>query len=361
MYLLTIAGLGLVIIALIDIYLTVLHPRIDSSLISVPLSKLIWLLFRFVAKVFPRFKKQIFSHSGSIMIIIIVTTWLLLLLFGFTFIVWPNLGFEIQSDNGGTEMDFAAALYYSGYSLTTLGTGDLVPKTDFHRLLMVLQAAIGFSIFTLTITYILSVYTSIIKRNTFALSIYHRSGGTADAAELLTKLISNNNSNNVQQDISNMARDLIDLLESQKAYPVLIYVNLPQAYYALPRILFLVMDTSTLIKSALHEKKYRSLINSAAVAELWGGGMHLLNILSNSLLPKRHLLMSEQEEENWRKRYYLAVERLNAENIKTVSNLEEGADLYVALRRKWTRELTQLVDYMAYNWSEIAPHEDYDS
>jgi hypothetical protein len=355
----TITGLVLVIIALIDIYLTVLHPRIDSNLLSAPLSQIIWFLFRFVAKAFPRIKKQIFSHSGSVIIIIIVATWLLLLLFGFALIVWPTLGYAIQSNEGNTQVDFTAALYYSGYSLTTLGTGDLVPKTDFHRLLMVFQAAIGFSIFTLTITYILAVYSSIIKRNTFALSMYHRSGETADSAELLAKLISNNNTNNVQQDISNMARDLIDLLESQKAYPVLLYINLPEVYYSLPRILFLVMDVSTLIKSALHEKKYRSLINSAAAAELWGGGTHLLNILSTSLLPKQHLLISEEEEKMWRKRYYLAVEILNAANIKTITNLEEGADLYVALRRKWIIQLSDLIDYMAYNWSEIAPHENH--
>lgn len=156
-----------------------------------------------------------------------------------------------------------------------------------------------------------------------------------------------------------MARDLIDLLESQKAYPVLLYINLPQTYYSLPRILFLVMDISTLIKSALHEQKYRSLINSAAVAELWGGGMHLLKILSDSLLPKENLLITKKEEEMWRKRYYSAVEILNAENIKTVSNLEAGADLYVALRRKWTIQLADLIDYMAYHWCEIAPHENH--
>jgi hypothetical protein len=280
-----------------------------------------------------------------------------LLLFGFALVVWPTLGYAIKSSEGNTQIDFATAVYYSGYSLTTLGTGDLVPTTDFHRLLMVFQAAIGFSTFTLTITYILSVYSLIIKRNTFALSLYHRSEETADATELLAKLISYKNTNNAQQDISNIARDLINLLESQKAYPVLLYINLPQTYYSLPRILFILMDMSTLIKSALHEGKYRSLINSAAVAELWGGGMHLLKILSNSLLPKRHLLVSEQEEEIWRRRYYLAVERLNDANIKTVSNIEQGADLYVALRRKWTRELSELIDYMAYSWNEIAPDE----
>lgn len=353
----TIVGLALVIIALLDIYLTVLHPRIDSTLIGAPLAKVIWFIFRFAAKIFPRIRKQIFSHSGPIIIIVIVAAWLSLLFFGFALVVWPNLGYAIKSSEGNTQIDFTTALYYSGYSLTTLGTGDLVPTTDFHRLLMVFQAAIGFSTFTLTITYILSVYSSIIKRNTFALSLYHRCKESADAAELLVKLLSNSSINSVQQDISNMGRDLINLLESQKTYPVLLYIRLPQVYYSLPRILFLAMDTTTLIKSALHEQKYRSLIHCAAVTELSGGGLHLLQILSNLLIPKRNLLLSEQEEENWRKRYYQAVEKLNAAQIKTVDDLEKGADLYVDLRRTWAMYLGDLIDYTAYSWSEIAPHE----
>lgn len=355
----TIAGLGLVIIALLDIYLTVLHPRIDSTLISAALTKVIWFIFRCIAKIFPRIRKQMFSHSGPVIIITIVATWLLLLLFGFALVVWPNLGYAIKSSEGYTQVDFATALYYSGYSLTTLGTGDLVPKTDFHRLLMVIQAAIGFSIFTLTITYILSVYSSIVKRNTFALSLYHRSGETADGAVFLDKLISNSNISSVQQDLSNIARDLINLLETQKTYPVLLYIRLPQTYYSLPRILFLAMDTTTLIKTALHKQKYRSLIHCAAVTELWGAGMHLLRILSNWLVPKRHLFISEQEERSWRKRYYEAVEKFKTADIKTVDNLEEGADLYVELRRKWATYLGDLIDYMAYNWSEIAPDENH--
>lgn len=59
--------------------------------------------------------------------------------------------------------------YYSGYSLTTLGTGDIVPKTATYRLLTVLEAVLGFSTFTRTLTYFLSVYSALRQRNVFAL------------------------------------------------------------------------------------------------------------------------------------------------------------------------------------------------
>lgn len=350
-------GWGLVILALVDIYLTVLRPRATSGLLSVKISRAIWQLFRSVARIFSFKKDRFLSHSGSIVVIAIVVAWVLLLSFGFALIVWPDLGSGIRASEGQTPTDFFTALYYSGFSLTTLGTGDIIPKTDNYRLLMFLQAALGFSIFTLTITYILSVYSALISRNTFALSLYHRADNIADSAEMLARLAADNNVNNVQQDISKIARDLMNLLESHNSYPVLVYFRFQEKYYALPRIAYLAMDTVTLIKSALDVEQYRSIVNSTATTELWNGGLHLLVEVSKTFLPKKPLNHSKKYEQIWRARYYRALERLKAEGIKTVKDPEAGARSYISLRHEWAPYLSNINDYMEYQWSEIASTE----
>jgi hypothetical protein len=351
-------GVGLIFLSLIDIYLTVLFPRLGSSVLSLSLGKAIWCIFQAIATILPFKKEKVLSHSGPILIVITIIVWVCLLVFGFAFIFWLELGFDIQASEGETPTDFITALYYSGFSLTTLGTGDLVPKTDIQRLLMLLESALGFSIFTLTITYLLSVYSALTRRNTFALSLHHRSAGRADAVEILARLGSGGELNGIQQDISNMARDLINLLESQHSYPALLYFRFRQCYYALPRILLLTMDIATLIKSALNTEKYHSLVYSTAIAELWGGGIQLLDEVSGLILSTRHSKMHEQQEYVWRQRYYRAVEQLRAEGIETAIDLEAGADLYICLRRKWNFLLVGLAMHMAYEWSDIAPHED---
>lgn len=332
-----VVGMGLVLLTLVDIYLTVLYPRLGRSVFSMLLSKGIWQVFRLSARAIPFKGDRLLSHSGPIIIVAIVVVWLSLLICGFALIVWPALGSTIQASQGQTPTDFGTALYYSGFSLTTLGTGDLVPKTDTQRLLMFVQAAIGFSIFTLTITYLLSVYSAFLKRNSFALSLHYRTAGTADAAELLARMGANGELNDIQQNISTMARDVLNLLvESHNSYPVVLYFRFRQAYYSLPRIVLLTMDTATLIKSALNSEKYRSLIGSAAVAELWGGNLHLLHQLSRSFLPKSDRLnINARREQAWRERYYRAVERLREQGIETVSDLEEGANSYISLRQQW--------------------------
>lgn len=53
---------------------------------------------------------------------------------------------------------------------------------------------------------------------------------------------------------------------------------------------------ATLIKSALNAKKYRFLVRSTAVAELWGGRMQILSELSQSVLPKYWIKCDRQAE-----------------------------------------------------------------
>lgn len=354
-------GVGLILLVMIDLFLTVLYPRSGKGWLSVPLSKALWQLC--CALTFnPNHKRnrkrdRILPFCGPILLIAIVLVWVLLLLFGFALVVWPALGFEIQASQGSTPTTFQAAVYYSGYCLTTLGMGDLAPKTGLYQLLAFVESAIGFSVFTLTITYLLAVYGALTHRNIFALSLHHSSAKTANAAELIARLGACGNFDNSRQDLSQMATNALTLLESHHAYPVLHYFRFHENYYALSRITLLVMDTVTLMKTALNADKYRSLIRSTAIAELGDGGQHLLVELSDSFLPGSSRDVGEQPEVILRSWYYQAVKRLEQEGIEINPDLEAGVEQYITLRRQWEPYVAAIAKYMAYHWCEVAPAE----
>jgi len=203
-----------------------------------------------------------------------VAAWALLLAVGFAFIDWPALGSAIRASRGPTPTGFATALYYSGYALTTLGTGDIVAKTDLYRLLMVAEAALGFSTITLILTYFLSVYNALTRRDTFALSLQYRAAGTGDAAALLARLGPGGDFGGAMQTVGDVATSVLSVMASHRAYPILRYVHFRHAYDALPRLLLVALDLATLIESALDADRYRALVDSAAVAELWDGGLY---------------------------------------------------------------------------------------
>lgn len=350
-------GLGLVLLACADICLTVLFPGIEHSLLSMAFSRGLWRFFQRLTRLFPQRTHQILLYTGPTLIVLLVVIWVSLLVIGFALMVWPSLGSAVQASEGPTPTDFTTALYYSGYSLTTLGTGNITPQTPGYQLLMVIEAALGFSIFTLTITYLLSVYSALIRRNTLALSLRHRTAETADAAEMLARLGAGGDFTTAQQDLSALARDVMYLLSSQRSYPILFFFHYQETYYALPRLIYLAIDTTTLIQSALNPEVYRSLVRSSASVELWGSCMQLLTELDHFLGLRGRLGHRLGVEQSWRQRYYQAVERLQAEDIKTVSDLEAGVGRYIALRQQWEPYLKALAGYLAYEWQEIAPAE----
>ncbi|MGI0486743.1 potassium channel family protein [Pantanalinema rosaneae CENA516] len=351
--LLQLIGTGLVLLALADIFLTVLHPRAESSVMSIPVARAVWGCFRSLASGLGKQRDSFLSYGGPIIIITIISVWVLLLLVGFALLIWPGLGTAIYAEQGKTPTDFITAVYYAGFALTTLGTGDLTPQTTNYRLLIILKSILGFSVFTLTLSYVLSVYSNLTSRNTFALSLHHRAANTADPVELLARLAANNSINTLDQDISEIAQNLISLLESNNSYPVLLFFRYRRTYYALPRIAYLAMDTATFIKSALDQQQYRSIINSSGTAELWCGGLHLLKELCHTLLPKVRTQPQEIYESIWREHYYQALERLKAEGITTIADPEAGADSYIAMRHEWSPYLAKLIKYMGYKPEQI--------
>lgn len=338
-----------------------LYPRSGKGLIGLPLSKLLWRSFRLVASS-PVWKKvanlnygqRFLSYCGPTLLILVVLVWVLLLLYGFAFIAWMALGSGIQAEQGETPTDFATAFYYSGYMLTTLGVGDIVPKNDFYRLLAILEAALGFSTFTLTITYLLAVYSALTQRNIFALSLHHQTIQTGDAATLLARHGAGGSFDHTRENISDMALNLLTLLESHHAYPVVHYFRFQEGYYTLARIVFVAMETATLIRSALDQNKYRSLIQSPAVATLGDGGYHLLIELSNTFLPG-HPSPKRQSEFILRRRFYQALQLLQEEGVTTISDVEQGLETYISLRWQWEPYVRAIADYMAYDWHDVAP------
>lgn len=347
-----ILGIGIILITLSDVYLTVLYPRTGKSVISLKISQATWELFRRIAHLPIRENQRVLAYCGPTLLVVIVVFWVCACLLGFSLLIWPALGTGIQASQGKTPDDFATAFYYSGFTLTTLGVGDLVPKTGFWRLVTVLEAAIGFSIITASLTYLLSVYNALTRRNSFALSLYHRNSGQADAALLLVRLKGYGKFQPALSEISSISRDLLYLLESHHAYPILHYFRFREPHYSLARMALISLDLATLTKTALHGQAYEPLINSAAVNQLHSGAYDLLTQLASSFLGQERLHQPTCEKE-WRDRYWSAIAYLQQHDIKTVADCQAGADQYVAHRRQWNGIVLAFANYMDYRWSEI--------
>jgi hypothetical protein len=349
-------GSLLLAIAALDVFLTILYARNGVSLLSARSNKGIWLIFRRAALTIPSRKNMTLSFCGPFLMVFNLALWAGLLIVGFCLIVWPQLGAAVTSSQGTTGRGFWTAFFYSGYTFTTLGLGDLQPRTDLFRFLSVLESAIGFIYFTMTITYFLSVYTAIQNRNALALRLHHKTGGTADAAVYLAGMRRTRQVQEVSRELSQDAASLSELQESHHLYPILHYFRFKESRYALPRILAICLETASLARS-LGEADCAEFRDSAAPGQLWTSTLDLLSTLTHSFLPRKfhsHIESGDPvDPESWHRRFHKAIEKIDGSLSET--ELASAEKAYKQLRRQWNPFIVAFCRSQVYTLEEIMP------
>lgn len=350
---LSILGTMVVLVTLLDVFLTVLYPASGRGPIRKPLARCVWHGFRLIGGMTTgQRRRDLLSYSGPVVISVTLVAWLVLLVAGWAMIFKPALGSAVQASSGQTDTGWATAFYFSGFNLTTLGVGDVSPRSGLYRLLTITEAAVGFAFFSMVITYFLSVYSNLTSRNAFAQGLHHLTGNTDDAAELLARIADGSDISAARQHLSAKAGFLREIHQTHRFYPVLRYFHYREPYYALPRILLTALDTATLMRSALDRDRYAREIESPAMGELFEAAISLMH----GLMPDAQLQQPSADEVSvWRKRYADGLARLAQAGLQVRDDLEAGADKYVALRSEWNGPVRELAAGMLYEWSSIEP------
>jgi hypothetical protein len=187
---LNIVGALLVLAALRDIFRTLWHPHGFGSLCRVAFD-LVW-------KVTRRWNTEL---AGPLGLLAVVVTWSAMIVGGWTLIYLPHMpdGFYFGGPpDPGDSSDLVASIYLSLVAVATLGFGDIMPAYPALRLVVPLQALVGFVLFTAAISWILQVYPALVRRRGLAerLSLladndtasYVRTGDPSTVTQLLQSL-----------------------------------------------------------------------------------------------------------------------------------------------------------------------------
>jgi hypothetical protein len=90
------------------------------------------------------------------------------------------------------------------------------------------------------------------------------------------------------------------------------------------------------MRSALDPGRYGWLQECAPMAEIWEGGLLLLDTFQHALSASSGGGRSKSDPAEWRGRYYDAVRRFQEAGIATPSDVEAGAERYAQLRASGT-------------------------
>jgi hypothetical protein len=128
-------GALLVLLVLLDVFLTVLYARIGASLISGTVARVTWRLFLWLSKPLGQNRAVALSCCGPAILVLLVAIWAFGLTCGTALIIHPKLGTSVRVSSGDTPTDFVTAMYAGGSSVAIVGASDFTPHTSAFRML----------------------------------------------------------------------------------------------------------------------------------------------------------------------------------------------------------------------------------
>jgi hypothetical protein len=355
---LTIAGIGLLILVFYDIYATILRATKYPGLFSELLNRGVWwFVARLTRNLNRRLRHRLLSAVGPLLLPLLISILLLTLMTGFALIYLPRLetGFQIGEAAHGSLI--LQAFYFSGITLTTLGYGDILPISSSMRMLALFESALGMATISISITYLLTVYSALERKRAVALKFYHQARQGADISGFISSHFARGRFYSLTESLREATRDLQELLESHIEHPVIHYFHPVEVYKGLPRALFVVLETVAILNAHLEEKEYVEAGDHPDVLIAGDNARHVLFELVTSLkLENRAVEPFESEEETLARRqkcFNRAVKYLQRSKIKTRSDIEQAFVEYTTDRAAWERQLYHFAEFLGYDWDEV--------
>lgn len=326
----------LILLIILDVFLTVLYARAGTGILSNLTARLMRRVFLLVSKPFGRHQGAILSFCGPVILVLLVIIWDFGLTLGAALVIHPALGASVVNTSGATPTDFITALQAGGGSTSIVGSGDFSPQTGAFRLFYLFASLVGTSLISLTLTYLMQVYTALRSRNTAALNFHLASAETGDAAELIAGLGPRGKFDGGYSNLSELAIKATAAKEAHHFYPVLFYFRFREPHYSVSCFTLLALDSVTLIKAGLDDTEYEWLKESTAATQLWRACMLLLTTLAENFLPgaASEKQPDDQTRERWHRRYQAALRRFKQAGIETIADETAGFEIYVSLRSR---------------------------
>jgi len=235
-----IIGIALILVVLWDAFETVVLPRRVTRRLRLVRAfyRLTWPLWSAAVRALSSRRRQenYLSFYGPLSLPVLLGFWAAVLIAGFALLYWAP-GNAIKTPEG--HASFGTCLYFSGTTFFTLGLGDVSPNAATARVLVVLEAGMGFAFLALVISYLPALNQSFSRREITISLLDARAGSPPTAAEML------------RRHVQERERWSAEMLESHLSYPVLVYFRSQHDNQSWLAALTAVLDTCSFVMSSL--------------------------------------------------------------------------------------------------------------
>lgn len=212
--LLGILGLVILIVLSFDILWTTLLIAGGGPL-STRLTSWVWRFLLFIQG--SGEKHRLLSYGGLLVIVINLLFWVSFIWLGWLLIFNADPT-AVLKESSQLPADFSSRIYYTGYTLITLGIGDYVAGNDFWQIVTVIASANGFIFVTLSITYLLPIVSAVVQKRQLAGLIYTLG---CSPKEIITNAWNGENYRMLSQFFSTLTPQILEMGQKHLAYPIL--------------------------------------------------------------------------------------------------------------------------------------------
>lgn len=160
-WLVSLAGAGLVMAALRDLFHTLWHPTRHGGLSRLVMTAL-WRLSQHL-----RARRRVAGLVGPLAMVTVVGMWATTIILGWAIVYWPHMpeAFAFTAGSQPSQQSgLLDSLYMSLATVATLGLGDIVPTAGWLRVAAPLEALVGFALLTATVSWVLEIYPTLSTR-----------------------------------------------------------------------------------------------------------------------------------------------------------------------------------------------------
>jgi hypothetical protein len=191
-------------------------------------------------------RENFLGFYGPSSLLLLIGVWAVGLVFGFGLMQY-GAGSAVNAS--GLAPSFATDFYLSGTTFFTLGLGDVVPRSELARALVVTEAGFGFGFLAAIIGYLPFIYGSFSKREVDISLLDSRAGTPPTASELLRRHAYDGGRDALHDLLKDWELWSAELMESHLSYPVLGFFRSQHDNQSWIASLTCILDTCALLKA----------------------------------------------------------------------------------------------------------------
>ena len=207
-------GFILLLVTATDLINTSLSVR-GAGFLTKRLSMSIWNILLVINKKMGR--RKVLEMGGAIILVSILINWLLLIWISASllFISHPDSLMNVETNSPTTVVN---KIFFTGYTLSTLGLGDIEPEGNFWDILTAILSFTGLILISIAITYLIPVVSAEITKRKISVNI-NTLGGSVE--EILLNYWNGKDFKELEQPFIPLIDSIILHAQNHKAYSVL--------------------------------------------------------------------------------------------------------------------------------------------